>query len=41
MRGAQVKVVVVNLLLVHHDGLGLATNVTMEEIRAGMMAVQT
>jgi hypothetical protein len=43
MRGAQMMVVMtMNLVLVHHDGLGLATvNMAMEEIRVGMTAVQT
>lgn len=41
MWGAEVAVVVtMNLVSAYHDGLGLA-NVTMEEIRMGMTAVQT
>lgn len=35
-------VVTINLVLVHREGLGLATaNMAMEEIRVGMMVVQT
>jgi hypothetical protein len=41
MRGAQVMVVAVNLLSVHHDGLALAMNVTIGEIRVGMTVVRT